>query len=151
MKKLVIFFILNFGALALGGLATGTGVSSDWYWNLNQAPWTPPGWVFGAAWTTIMICYSFYMWQLDNISENKKEIRLMFGLQWLLNVIWNPIFFSLHQVELGLIVIISLAVVVAIFFFRYWKVLKLKSLLIFPYLIWLVIATSLNMYIALMN
>ena len=47
MKQLVIFALLNFGALAIGGLFTGGGVSSEWYASLNKAPWTPPGWVFG--------------------------------------------------------------------------------------------------------
>jgi tryptophan-rich sensory protein len=59
-KKLLptlLFFILNFAALAVGGLFTGSGVSSEWYQNLDKAPWTPPGWVFGAAWPFIMICF----------------------------------------------------------------------------------------------
>ena len=43
--QLIIFLLLNFGALALGGLFTGSGVSSDWYNGLNKAPWTPPGWM----------------------------------------------------------------------------------------------------------
>ncbi|MDG2281196.1 MAG: tryptophan-rich sensory protein, partial [Flavicella sp.] len=51
IKRILLFLVLNFTALAVGGLFTGTGVSSDWYQNLNQAPWTPPGWVFGFMWT----------------------------------------------------------------------------------------------------
>ncbi|QLH45180.1 MAG: tryptophan-rich sensory protein [Bacteroidota bacterium] len=27
---------------------------------LATSPWTPPGWVFGFAWTLIMVCYSFF-------------------------------------------------------------------------------------------
>ncbi|MEM6378823.1 MAG: TspO/MBR family protein, partial [Bacteroidota bacterium] len=56
LARVIIFLILNFVALGIGGFFTGPGTSSEWYNNLNQAPWTPPGWVFGAAWTTIMIC-----------------------------------------------------------------------------------------------
>ena len=37
------------------------GPQTEWYLNLNKAHWTPPGWVFGAAWTTIMICFSIYL------------------------------------------------------------------------------------------
>ena len=37
------------------------GPQTDWYSNLNKAPWTPPGWVFGFAWTTIMLCFSIYL------------------------------------------------------------------------------------------
>ena len=59
--RILLFLIINFGGLFIGGLFTGEGVPSDWYQNLNKAPWNPPGWVFGAAWTTVMICFSVYM------------------------------------------------------------------------------------------
>lgn len=59
--RLVLFFVLNFGALALGSYLMGEGPLGSWYTNLNKAPWTPPGWVFGASWTLIMICLSLFM------------------------------------------------------------------------------------------
>ena len=35
--------MLNFGAIAIGSYFTDSGASSDWYQNLNKAPWTPLG------------------------------------------------------------------------------------------------------------
>ena len=52
-----LFLLLNFGALAIGSYFMNNGPQSNWYLTLNKAPWTPPGWVFGVAWTTIMICF----------------------------------------------------------------------------------------------
>ena len=49
LKYLIIFLIINFGALGLGVLLMQNGPETDWYLQLNKAPWTPPGWVFGAA------------------------------------------------------------------------------------------------------
>jgi len=69
--RLIIFLVLNLGALALGGLFTNKGVPSDWYIGLIKAPWTPPGWVFGVAWTTIMICFAVYMAYLWPSSTDK--------------------------------------------------------------------------------
>ena len=34
--RFVLFLIVNFGALALGGLFTGSGVASDWYQNMDK-------------------------------------------------------------------------------------------------------------------
>lgn len=150
-KRIIIFLALNFTALAIGGLFTGPGVSSVWYQNLNQAPWTPPGWVFGAAWTTIMICFAIYMAFLWNKIANKSTLIILFSTQWVLNVSWNPIFFKFQLVGFGLIIIAALTILVAYFFFGNLKLLKAKSLLIAPYLIWLIIATSLNGYIYLNN
>ena len=149
-KLILIFLVINFGALAIGSWLMDNGPMTDWYINLNQAPWTPPGWVFGVAWTTIMICFSIYMAYLFKEGCNNK-LLMLFGIQFVLNVIWNYIFFNQHLIGLGLIVIISLTLIVAAFLINYKEKLKLKSLLILPYFLWLLIATSLNTYIFLYN
>ncbi len=149
--RLIIFWLLNFGALGIGSFFTGPGVSSDWYANLAKAPWTPPGWVFGAAWTTIMICFGIYLAYLWPQVENKKLLIALYVIQLMLNISWNPVFFHFQQVLLGLIVISALTALVGVFLFYYWPTLKLKSLLILPYFIWLLIATSLNGYVLLNN
>ena len=149
--RVIIFFILNFGALYIGAFFTGKGVPSDWYISLNKAPWDPPGWVFGSAWTIIMICFSIFMAYSWSLINNKKLLISLFVIQWVLNVSWNPTFFYYHNVLIGLIIITSLTLVISAFIFTYWSELKFKVVLILPYLIWLCIATSLNGYILLKN
>lgn len=149
MKQLLLFLIfsvINFGGLAFGSWLMDNGPLSDWYTNLNQAPWTPPGWVFGVAWTLIMLCFSVYLSKLFSLVKSKKLI-LVYVLQVFLNVSWNYIFFNLHQVFLALIVIVALTIVILYLFFKYKQTLKNLSYLLFPYIIWLIIATSLNAYI----
>lgn len=149
--RIIIFAILNFGALGLGAYFMGEGPNSSWYQNLNKAPWTPPGWVFGVAWTTIMICFSVYMAALWGNSSSIKIVITMFAIQWVLNVIWNPSFFNYHQALLGLIIIMLLTGVVAKLFFSNLSLLGYKSIWLLPYLLWLLIATSLNAYIFIKN
>ncbi|WP_292948493.1 TspO/MBR family protein [Olleya sp. UBA1516] len=153
MKQLLLFLIfsvINFGGLAFGSWLMDNGPLSDWYTNLNQAPWTPPGWVFGVAWTLIMLCFSIYLSKLFSLVKSKKLI-LVYVLQVFLNVSWNYIFFNLHQVFLALIVIVALTIVILYLFFKYKQTLKNLSYLLFPYIIWLIIATSLNAYILIYN
>jgi tryptophan-rich sensory protein len=150
-KRFLLFILLNFGALAIGSLFTSDGVASDWYQELNKAPWTPPGWAFGAAWSTIMLCFSAYLAFLWPVLKNKRLFLIVYGLQWLFNVSWNPVFFHLQEVALGLVLINVLTVVVGLFLFAYLKVLRWKSILILPYFLWLIVATSLNAYIYLYN
>ena len=99
MKKTIIvslaFLSLNFLALALGGLFTADGVSSEWYQTLNKAPWTPPGWVFGAAWTFLMCCFTVFMTMRWSKDHDRKKTLILYSIQWILNVSWNPIFFYL--------------------------------------------------------
>jgi tryptophan-rich sensory protein len=88
------------------------------------------------------------MWE---ISQHKTMLLLLFSVQWILNVGWNPLFFSMHLVLLSLIVIVLLTGLVGFFFFSSFQKSKLVSLLVLPYFIWLMIASSLNAYIYLYN
>ena len=150
-QRIIYFLALNFLALYFGSLVTTDGVSSSWYQQLQKAPWTPPGWVFGAAWTSIMICFSIYMALSLGEVERSRNLLLLYLLQWLLNVIWNPVFFYYQQVQLGLLVILSLSSLIAYLFFNNIKILRWKSLWIFPYLSWMMVASSLNFYIWFYN
>ena len=85
---------------------------------------------------------------------NKVSTPILIGLytmQWVLNVAWNPIFFKFHWVIFGLIVITSLTLLVTYFTFHFQKALGWTSAMIWPYFIWLLIATSLNGYVVFMN
>ncbi|MDO6490906.1 MULTISPECIES: TspO/MBR family protein [unclassified Cellulophaga] len=149
-KYIILFLVLNFGALALGVLLMDNGAQSNWYLQLNKAPWTPPGWVFGAAWTIIMVCFSIYLGILAKLSKNFKFIFL-FVIQWFLNVGWNFAFFNQHNISIGLVIITALTFLILYIPTKYKNILKYKSLLLLPYIIWLFIATSLNAYILIYN
>ena len=151
IKRVFLFLVLNFSALAIGGSFTGKGVPSDWYQNLDKAPWTPSGWVFGFAWTLIMICFAIYMAYLLVDASNRKKIILLYLFQWILNVAWNPVFFYFQEILVGFITISLLTVLITYFLFHFRNDLKMKSIFIAPYFIWLIIATSLNGYILLFN
>ncbi|WP_452602667.1 TspO/MBR family protein [Pontimicrobium sp. MEBiC06410] len=150
IKYVIFFLVINFGGLALGSWLMDSGPTTEWYINLDKAPWTPPGWVFGAAWTIIMICFSVYLGYLFSILNTTKS-KLLFAVQVFLNVIWNYVFFNQHLITLGLIVITLLTIVIFYYFFNYRNLLKNKSYLLLPYMVWLLIATSLNTYILINN
>ncbi|MEM1002775.1 MAG: TspO/MBR family protein [Bacteroidota bacterium] len=154
MKKaylLILFLVINFGGLAIGSWLMDGGSTSEWYNSLNKAPWTPPGWVFGAAWTLIMICFSWYLAELFNLKITNGLIGL-YAVQIFLNVSWNWFFFNQHWTVLGLIVI-GLLTVVIFYYFIAFKDSRIKSMryLLLPYMIWLCIATSLNTYVVVYN
>jgi len=128
-----------------------SGPSSDWYLTLKKAPWTPPGWVFGVAWFSIMICYSIYMANLILISEFKFFIWIVFSIQFILNISWNYFFFNQHLTMLGFLNIGLLTIVVGYFLFNFSGTMRLSTLWIAPYFVWLLLASSLNLYIVIKN
>lgn len=150
--RFLIFLIANLSTLAIGAWLMNEGPRTDWYLSLNKAPWTPAGWVFGAAWTTIMVLFSVYMTKASFQYEFlNKKVLILYIDQWVLNVSWNYIFFNQHLTKLGLVVIALLWLLIGYFTFEYVKKVKWYTLFILPYLIWMTIATSLNAYIVLNN
>ena len=153
IKHFIIGLLINFGGLSIGGLWTNPGTSSDWYSTLNIAPWTPPGWVFAFAWTTIGLTFSmWYSWMKVSAKNHEYDLFRLFCFSVLLNVAWNPLFFGLHQLGISWFVITLLSI--TIFYLcditrkEYgWK----PMLLVIPYFLWLCIANSLNLYALLMN
>ena len=49
IKSIIYFLIINFSTLSIGSWLMNNGLRTEWYTSLNQAPWTPAGWVFGVA------------------------------------------------------------------------------------------------------
>ena len=129
---------------------TDPGTTSEWYSSIYKAPWTPPGWVFGVAWSIIAFTFGIFM-SLIWVRKNLEAIAL-FVTSFILNVLWNPFFFYLHWVWISSIVIILLGInifaLIHLARTQYsWKI----SFWAFPYAIWLIVATSLNLYVAIMN
>ncbi|MFA9210312.1 MAG: TspO/MBR family protein [Moraxellaceae bacterium] len=148
MKQLILFLLINFGGLALGSFLMGNPAENEWYQSLDKAPWTPPGWVFGAAWFSIMLFYSIFMQQLlKTKSDNSKSIKWLFGLSVFFNVCWNPIFFVHHYVVIGLVFLIALFILLIQLFRISLQHQSKIALLLLPYLIWMLIAISLNAYV----
>ncbi|RXP61918.1 tryptophan-rich sensory protein [Lutibacter sp. HS1-25] len=147
---ILLFLLLNFSALGIGSWLMNNGPTSNWYIALNKAPWTPPGWVFGVAWTTIMVCFSIYLSYLVNLKQSN-VFWLLFIVQFVLNVSWNFVFFNQHQMGFALIIIILLTVLVGYYLFSFLSEMGLKSLLIVPYFLWLLVAISLNAYSYIKN
>ncbi|WP_179376838.1 TspO/MBR family protein [Winogradskyella wichelsiae] len=154
MKKIylfILFLIINFGGLAIGSWLMGDAISGEWYSNLNKAPWTPPGWVFGFEWTLIMLCFSVYLSFLFSI-RHSRVVVFVYAIAVVLNVSWNYLFFNQQLTTFALVNIASLTLVIFYLFitFRDDKLRYLKYLLL-PYIIWLCIATSLNTYVVFNN
>ena len=153
ISALILFAVINFAALGIGALLMGNPRTNEWYQRANKAPWTPPNWVFGAAWTSIMICFSFFLWMAvrNAGTYNLNVLYIMLAIQWFLNVVWNPVFFRWHQAALGLVLIIALEGVVG--WFMVWGFINLQAAgaLVVPYFVWLLIAASLNAYVLVKN
>lgn len=150
ITQFLFFLVINFTALYIGSIFTDP--MGQWYQSLNKAPWTPPGWVFGFMWTLIMVCLSLYMSYYSNTSKKWHKILIIYGLQILFNITWNPIYFKFHWQKVGFI---NLMILLLILMIMYRRTYTLNNtwirFLLFPYIIWLCLAMSLNGFTMLFN
>jgi translocator protein len=137
----------------VSGRMAGSTADNPWYAALIKPDIVPPGWVFGAVWTVLYVMLGIVLAILIHArgARNRWLAIGLFGVQFLLNLIWSPLFFGAHQVSLatGLllaILVIAIAATVAI-----RQVRPIAAWLMLPYLVWLGFASVLNLSIDLKN
>ncbi|KAI1305397.1 Tryptophan-rich sensory protein [Halotydeus destructor] len=157
-KRIVSFFIATLTPVVLGfaaSMITKDGPLSAWYQNLDKAPWNPPNWVFPVAWTIFYLLMGVASWLIYDYGQTYvgsiKTPLLWYIAQLLVNLPWNPLFFGLHHVVFSTIHILVLCVLILVTISSFKKVNSLAAILMVPYLIWGVYASSLMVWIAVKN
>jgi benzodiazapine receptor len=126
----------------------------EWYSQLIKPSWAPPSWLFGPVWSVlyIMIAISFGK-VFVMLFQNK--IGFIITLPFILNIIFNlaftPIQFGLKNnvlasIDIVLVLITLVWTMIAIFPFSKWI-----SYLQFPYLLWVLFATILQLSVTYLN
>ena len=124
-----------------------------WYATLIKPSFQPPSWLFGPVWIslyTLMGVAVYLIWKMKKNKERTQALWL-FGIQLFLNAIWSPIFFGWHQLGLALVVIIFMWVFILVTILRFYKLNKVASYLLIPYLLWVSFASVLNYGIFILN
>lgn len=129
-----------------GGYLTSPSLK-DWFEALEHPPGRPPNWIFGPVWSTLylMIGSSFALiWHRHPNRIGKNRTTLFFFIQLILNLLWTPLFFGLHQVGTALVVIILMWIFITLTIREFAKLSKFAAYLLIPYLLWVTFATYLN-------
>ncbi len=122
---------------------------SNWYITLNRASLTPPNYVFPIAWTILYGAIGACGWTLWNAPklENLALIKSLYIAQLILNWSWTPLFFSYHFTAISLFVLILMDIIVSLIILLSHQKIKAVSMLMTPYLLWIIFASYLNFYI----
>ena len=136
----------------IGSSVTDTSPGS-WYDELVRPSFTPPGWAFGVAWTTLYVLMAVAAWRIHTApqSPERREALIAYGIQLVANLGWTLVFFGLEAPWAGLVVIAGLLVAIGITIVRFAKVDATASALLWPYAAWVSFATVLNLAFASMN
>lgn len=124
-----------------------------WYQTLNKSILTPSGVVFSIVWPIlyILMAISVFLYIKEGINKEKIFSLLIFGAQLTLNLLWSPIFFISHNINLAFIIILLLLILVWWNIILFYKTSKLAAYLLAPYFMWLIFAAYLNFEIIRLN
>ena len=150
---LVASLALVFAVATVGGLVSASGLR-HWYDGLEKAPWNPPGWVFGPAWTVFYVLMAVAAWLVARAGLEETSVRtalVLYVSQLALNLAWSLLFFAARSPGWALVDIVALDVLVAVTLVAFWRIEPVAGWLLLPYLAWIVFATSLNAWVVMRN
>lgn len=128
--------------------------NESWYSMLIKPSWSPPEQLFGTVWSIlypIIFGVNFYIIYLLSTNKISWKIALPFWLNLIFNFLYAPLQFGLQSQLLSAIDIVIVLVTIIWCIIAIWPVSKLISLLYAPYLVWVGIATTLQIAIFLLN
>ena len=111
-----------------------------------KPPLTPPGWVFGVAWTILYALMGISAARVYTapMSQDRSRGLNLFIAELIINFFWSLIFFNAQAYGLALIWLLILWALVFLMILQFRLVDRTAGSLQIPYLLWLTFATYLN-------
>ena len=126
----------------------------NWYLSLIKPSWSPPAWLFGPVWTVLYILIIISFGKVFQ-SFFKKEISFLILLPFILNIIFNLIFtplqFGLRSNLLAAIDIILVLITLIWAMVVIYPTFRWITFMQIPYLLWVSLATVLQLSILFLN
>ncbi len=145
--SLALFVVVVLG----GGLVIGFLIPpGEWYGRLVKPAFNPPGWVFGPVWTVLYVMVAVAGWRVWQRDRSGWLMRLWWA-QLVLNFSWTPIFFGVHRIGLGLVVILLLLAAILAFIALAGRRERAAAWLFAPYAAWVAFAAVLNASLSVLN
>ncbi len=140
---------LAFGAAVNLAGRTGGTVDRGWYEEQRQAPFAPPGWVFGPAWAVNNASVLWGNLRLLNLPEGtprRRQLLWLQGLSWALFGTFGYVYFGKRSPILAFVWTASFYALTIASAILSWKVDRKISLSFVTLLLWLTLATPVAAY-----
>jgi translocator protein len=151
--KFIISIVASFAAGGIGSISTFKAIPT-WYAALKKPPKTPPDRAFGPVWTTLYVLMGvsvFLVWRNGLGSDVARIAFALFWVQLALNALWSFVFFGMKSIGGGVITIVILWFLILATAVASFRVSTLAGSLLIPYLIWVTIASYLNIGVWRLN
>jgi tryptophan-rich sensory protein len=135
-------------------LAVGKGTTTvgTWYEGLRKPSWNPPNWIFGPAWTVILVLAAWSgvsAWA--NTPDEAGRVLILSVFAIVLHMLWSPLFFALKRPDWALAEVPFLWLSIAALMLGGGRYSTFATWLLLPYLLWVTFAAVLNFQIVRLN
>jgi len=151
--KLVVSILASFAAAGVGSLFTFRAIPS-WYAGLKKPRYTPPNWAFGPVWTVLYVLMGvsvFLVWQKGLANPGVMLAFTLFWVQLVFNAMWSVVFFGRKSQGGGIMVIVVLWLLILATMIASFRVSVWAGALLVPYIVWVSVASYLNVGIWVLN
>lgn len=151
MAKFKIYLKSIFLPVIVGGIV-GLIISSFIDYNiLNKPPLSPPSIIFPIMWTILYILMGISYGILKDKALLDKKVSNVYYIQLFVNALWSIFFFVFKWRLFSFIWLILLVLLVVAMIILFYKKNKLSGILQIPYLVWILFASYLNLFVYLLN
>lgn len=154
-KRIWACILLTLLCFAVGGISSllqGAALA-DWYPQLAKSSLTPPAMAFPVAWSLLYLCMGISGGVIaTSESSIRRPAMRLWAAQLAFNFGWSLLFFTFENPLLGLLDILALDLLVGLYVVRTLRHRqRLAGWLFVPYLIWILFASYLNLYVLAAN
>ncbi|HVG24860.1 MAG TPA: TspO/MBR family protein [Thermoanaerobaculia bacterium] len=141
---LVVWLAIAFAAAGVGGIASID--AGSFYADLVKPRWAPPGSLFGPVWSVLYFLMGIGAWMVwrERDAKGRSAALALFFVQLAANAFWSWLFFAWRKGALAFAEVLLLLALIAATVVAFWRVRRLGSLLLFPYLAWVCFASALT-------
>lgn len=151
MSKIYIHAVTICFVLVVGFLIGMTFLPGAWYDGLVKPGFTPPSWLFAPVWTIIYVLIGWAGARLVCRRDEMPVLLVLWAILLLMNFSWSPVFFGLHFIFLGFLIILFMFIGILAFIALAWQRERFVALLFVPYAVWICYAMVLNGTIVYLN
>ena len=148
---LVGWLALTFVAAGIGSIASMD--AQAFYAQLVKPAWAPPASLFGPVWSVLYLLMGVAAWLVwrERPSQSVDGALGLYLMQLAANALWSWLFFAWHKGAVAFGEILLLWALIAATIAAFWRISRLASALLLPYLAWVSFAAVLNWVLWLRN
>lgn len=156
-KYRVIIYIASILLCLLIGYISGIKTKdsiNEWYSFLIKPSFNPPNWIFGPIWTFLYILMGISIGKILSHTEKstiKTAVIILFISQLALNGWWSILFFGNKRPDWAFYEIIGLWMFILAYIIVAYRISKISSIIMIPYILWVSFAAILNYSIWQLN